>query len=127
MDRDKRFDRVKLAYDAIVCQEGESFECPVQYVKDSYAKDVLDEFVIPGYNKNVEGTIDDGDSVIFANFRPDRAIQLATVITNPTFYEGYVPEKQVKDLEFVCMMKYADSVNGEIAFVSPELTNTLGD
>ena len=51
MDRDKRFDRVKLAYDAIVCQEGESFECPVQYVKDSYAKDVLDEFVIPGYNK----------------------------------------------------------------------------
>lgn len=43
MDRDKRFDRVKLAYDAIVCQEGESFECPVQYVKDSYAKDVLDE------------------------------------------------------------------------------------
>ena len=70
MDRDKRFDRVKLAYDAIVCQEGESFECPVQYVKDSYAKDVLDEFVIPGYNKNVEGTIDDGDSVIFANFRP---------------------------------------------------------
>ena len=98
-----------------------------QYVKDSYAKDVLDEFVIPGYNKNVEGTIDDGDSVIFANFRPDRAIQLATVITNPTFYEGYVPEKQVKDLEFVCMMKYADSVNGEIAFVSPELTNTLGD
>ena len=127
MDRDKRFNRVKLAYDAIVCQEGESFECPVQYVKDSYAKDVLDEFVIPGYNKNVEGTIDDGDSVIFANFRPDRAIQLATVITNPTFYEGYVPEKQVKDLEFVCMMKYADSVNGEIAFVSPELTNTLGD
>ena len=127
MDRDKRFDRVKLAYDAIVCQEGESFECPVQYVKDSYAKDVLDEFVIPGYNKNVDGTIDDGDSVIFANFRPDRAIQLATVITNPTFYEGYVPEKQVKDLEFVCMMKYADSVNGEIAFVSPELTNTLGD
>ena len=127
MDRDKRFDRVKLAYDAIVCQEGESFECPVQYVKDSYAKDVLDEFVIPGYNKNVEGTIDDGDSVIFANFRPDRAIQLATVITNPTFYEGYVPEKQVKDLEFVCMMKYADSVNGEIAFVSPKLTNTLGD
>ena len=127
MDRDKRFDRVKLAYDAIVCQEGESFECPVQYVKDSYAKDVLDEFVIPGYNKNVEGTIDDGDSVIFANFRPDRAIQLATVITNPTFYEGFVPEKQVKDLEFVCMMKYADSVNGEIAFVSPKLTNTLGD
>ncbi|RHM60873.1 2,3-bisphosphoglycerate-independent phosphoglycerate mutase [Coprobacillus sp. AF33-1AC] len=127
MDRDKRFERVALAYDAIVSHKGESFECPVQYVKDSYAKDTLDEFVIPGYNKNVDGTVDDNDAVIFANFRPDRAIQLATVLTNPSFYEAYTPEKQVKNIEFVCMMKYADSVNGEVAFVSPELTNTLGD
>lgn len=87
MDRDKRFDRVELAFDAIVNHKGESFECPVQYVKDSYAKETYDEFVIPGYNKNVDGQVADGDSVIFANFRPDRAIQLATVMTNDGFYD----------------------------------------
>ena len=127
MDRDKRFDRVELAYDAIVNHKGESFDCPVQYVKDSYAKDTLDEFVLPGYNAKVDGTIEDKDSIIFANFRPDRAIQLATVITNPSFYPDYTPSKVVNDLVFVCMMKYADSVNGEIAFALQELSNTLGD
>ena len=74
----------------------ESFECPVQYVKDSYAKETYDEFVIPGYNKNVDGQVADGDSVIFANFRPDRAIQLATVMTNDGFYDhafNNVPKK----------------------------------
>ena len=59
MDRDKRFDRVELAFDAIVNHKGESFECPVQYVKDSYAKETYDEFVIPGYNKNVDGQVAD--------------------------------------------------------------------
>lgn len=125
MDRDKRFERVELAYDAIVSGKGESFDCPIQYVKDSYGKEVYDEFVIPGYNKNVDGTIGDKDSIIFANFRPDRAIQIATVITNDVY--DYKPTNKPKDLTFVCMMKYADSVNGEIAFALPELTNTLGD
>ena len=69
MDRDKRFDRVELAFDAIVNHKGESFECPVQYVKDSYAKETYDEFVIPGYNKNVDGQVCDNDSVIFANLQ----------------------------------------------------------
>lgn len=125
MDRDKRFERVELAYDAIVNQTGESFECPVQYVKDSYGKDVYDEFVIPGHNKQVDGKIEDNDSVIFANFRPDRAIQLATVITNDVY--DFKPAIKPKNLTFVCMMKYADTVNGEIAFALPKLTNTLGE
>ena len=126
MDRDKRFDRVELAFDAIVNHKGESFDCPVQYVKDSYAKETYDEFVIPGYNKNVDGQVCDGDSIIFANFRPDRAIQLSTVMTNDGFYD-YTFNNVPKNLTFVCMMKYADSVNGSIAFALPELTNTLGD
>lgn len=125
MDRDKRFERVELAYDAVVCGKGESFECPVQYVKDSYEKEVFDEFVIPAYNKNVDGKIEDKDSIIFANFRPDRAIQLATVITNDVY--DYKPAYKPQDLVFVCMMKYADTVNGDIAFALPSLTNTLGD
>lgn len=125
MDRDKRFERVELAYDAIVNQKGASFDSAMQYVKDSYAKEVYDEFVVPGYNKTVNGKIEDHDSIIFANFRPDRAIQLSTVITNDVY--DYKPENKPTDLAFVCMMKYADSVNGEIAFELPKLTNTLGD
>ncbi len=128
MDRDKRFDRVALAYDAITLHQGQSFTDPVQYVKDSYKEEVYDEFVIPGYNENAE-TLNDNDAVIFANFRPDRAIQLATVLTNPHFYEemGYVPAAIRNNIEFVCMMKYADSVNGEIAFSAMKLDNTFGD
>ena len=93
MDRDKRFDRVDLAYKAIAEHEGPSFTDPVQFVKDSYANEVYDEFVVPGYNSNVDGAVENDDAVIFANFRPDRAIQMATVITNPEFYadKGYVP------------------------------------
>lgn len=125
MDRDKRFERVELAYNAVVNQEGESFDNPVQYVKDSYGKEVFDEFVIPAFNKSIDGKIEDKDSIIFANFRPDRAIQLSTVITNDVY--DYKPAVKPKDLYFVCMMKYADTVNGEIAFALPKLTNTLGD
>lgn len=129
MDRDKRFDRVDKAYAALITHEGPSFTDPVKYIRDSYTHDVLDEFVIPAYNSAVDGAIEDNDSVIFANFRPDRAIQIATVITNPTFYEdkGYVPAVIRNNLKFVCMMKYADSVKGDIAFKSQKLTNTLGD
>lgn len=129
MDRDKRFDRVNLAYEAIVDHKGNSFTDPVQFVKDSYAEEVFDEFVVPGYNSAVDGAVEDNDSVIFANFRPDRAIQIATVMTNPDFYadKGYTPATKRNGIYFVCMMKYADSVNGHVAFALPELTNTFGD
>lgn len=129
MDRDKRFDRVNLAYEAIVDHKGNSFTDPVQFVKDSYTEEVFDEFVVPGYNSAVDGAVEDNDSVIFANFRPDRAIQIATVMTNPDFYadKGYTPATKRNGIYFVCMMKYADSVNGHVAFALPELTNTFGD
>lgn len=129
MDRDKRFERMDVAYKAIVSREGKSFTDPVQFVQDSYNEEVYDEFVVPGYNANVEGNVEDNDAVIFANFRPDRAIQIATLVTNPTFYQdkGYVPDVQLKNIYFVCMMHYADSVKGHIAFHPQTLTNTLGD
>jgi len=129
MDRDKRFDRINLAYEAIVDHKGNSFTDPVQFVKDSYAEEVFDEFVVPGYNSAVDGAVEDNDSVIFANFRPDRAIQIATVMTNPDFYadKGYTPATKRSGIYFVSMMKYADSVNGHVAFALPELTNTFGD
>ena len=125
MDRDKRFERIDLAYQTMVNHKGESFTCPVQYIKDSYAKEVFDEFVIPAYNSEVNGAIADNDAVVFANFRPDRAMQIANVLTADVY--DYKPDNKPKNLAFVCMMNYADTVNGDIAFALPTLTNTLGD
>ena len=119
-------DRVELAYNALVAKSGETYSNPVQYVKDSYAKDTFDEFVLPGYNPAVDGGVSDNDSIIFANFRPDRAIQMSNVFTADV-YEDFKPADKPKNLEFVCMMKYADTVHGEVAFALPDLTNTLGD
>lgn len=126
MDRDKRMDRVELAYNALVAKSGETYSDAVQYVKDSYAKEVFDEFVLPGYNPAVDGGVSDNDSVIFANFRPDRAIQMSNVFTADV-YDDFKPADKPKNLTFVCMMKYADTVNGDIAFALVDLTNTLGD
>lgn len=125
MDRDKRFERVDLAYQAIVNAQGKSFTDGVQYVKDSYAEEVYDEFVIPGYNASVDGKIEDHDSIIFANFRPDRAIQMSTVITNDVY--DYKPDRKPQDIVFVSMMKYADTVKGDVAFGKVNLNNTFGD
>lgn len=125
MDRDKRFDRVELAYDAIVSATGASFTNPKEYIEASYSADVFDEFIIPAFNSTVNGKLEDNDAVIFANFRPDRAMQLATVVTNDVY--EYKPEYKPNNLTFVCMMKYADTVNGHVAFALPKLTNTLGD
>ena len=126
MDRDKNFDRLDKTYQAMINHVGPSFTDPVQYVKDSYANKVFDEFVVPGYNAAVDGTICDDDAIVFANFRPDRAIQIATVLTND-FYDQYKPENKPQNIKFVCMMKYADSVKGDIAFKPVSLDNTFGD
>ncbi len=126
MDRDKRFERLNLAYDAMVNHQGESFTSAIEYIENSYAKGTYDEFVIPAYNASIDGCISDNDAVVFANFRPDRAMQLANILTADV-YEEYKPTNRPKNLDFVCMMKYADTVNGDIAFSLPELNNTLGD
>ena len=135
MDRDKNMDRIDVAYKVLVDRNGNSFKDYKEYFKEQYAylpttgKDPSDEFIIPAYNENIDGRINDGDSIIFMNFRPDRAIQIATVFTNPYFYQdkGYVPSHVLKDIHFVCTMKYADSVKGEIAFALPKIENTLGE
>ena len=146
MDRDKNMDRVDVSYLAMVDRIGNSFDNHRDYLKSQYeylpttGKEPSDEFIIPGYNKNCDGTINDGDSIIFMNFRPDRAIQISTLFTNPSFYanpslkadgtpafKAYMPKHPLKDIHFVCTMKYADSVKGEIAFALPALTNILGE
>jgi len=124
MDRDKRFERNYEAYKTMVLREGLSFSNPLRYVSDSYENEVYDEFVLPAYAEGVDGAIEDKDSVIFYNFRPDRAIQIASILTNPDYVQVF--EQQPKNLSFVSMMKYDKSVHGLIAFEHPELKNVLG-
>src|SRR5699024_8975282 len=86
MDRDKRWDRVKKAYDAMVYGEGPSYETPEDLIDDSYKNGIFDEFVIPSVLKDPNGEpvgkVEDGDSIIFYNFRPDRAIQISRTFAN---------------------------------------------
>jgi 2,3-bisphosphoglycerate-independent phosphoglycerate mutase len=144
MDRDKNLSRVAKAYDVMVDQKGPSFKDYRTYFQEQYAslpkegKDPSDEFLIPHFAEGVNGKIENGDAVIFMNFRPDRAIQFCTLLTNPNFYANpplkdgipswvaYQPKTQLKDIYLVQTMKYADSVKGEIAFKLPTLDNTLG-
>lgn len=146
MDRDKNMDRVDVAYKVLVDRVGNSFTSYKDYFKSQYeflptsGKDASDEFIIPAYNETIDGRISDNDAIIFMNFRPDRAIQISTVFTNPYFYsnpslkadgtpawKAYTPTHILNNVYYVCTMKYADSVNGEIAFTLPSITNTLGE
>lgn len=124
MDRDKRFERNELVYNAMVLNEGPSFEEPLEYLKSNYDNELYDEFIIPAYNSNVNASIESNDSVIFYNFRPDRAIQLSALLTNPSYEKVFA--KQPENLTFVCMMKYDQAVNGMIAFQHETLDNVLG-
>ena len=124
MDRDKNYDRVQLAYDALVYNEAPVKDL-YEGISESYAEGVTDEFVVP-YIANVDSAIEEKDSVIFANFRPDRAIQISTALTNlsaTTIQNG----KEFNDLTYACMMLYSDSVKGDIVFDLQELNNTFGD
>ena len=88
MDRDNRWERVEKAYAAMVYGEGETAECPVCAMEKSYAADVTDEFVVPVVCDK-EGQIHANDSVIFFNFRPDRAREITRTLVDPDF-NGFV-------------------------------------
>lgn len=124
MDRDKNFNRLQLAYDALVYNQAMLKDVFVG-INESYAEGITDEFVIP-YVANPDSNIEDGDSVIFANFRPDRAIEISTALTNPDL----VPLKNKRhfsNFTFVSMMPYSEHVKGEVAFSLQELKDTFGE
>ena len=125
MDRDKRWDRVEMAYDAMVYGEGSAFNpVPVAAVKDSYAAGVTDEFVEPVVCDR-DGTISDNDSVIFFNFRPDRAREITRTLVDPDF-DGFT--RQFFPLTFVCNTEYDASMpNVEVAFPRVSVNNGLGE
>ena len=125
MDRDKRWDRVEQAYDAMVYGESAHFNpVPVAAVKDSYAAGITDEFVEPVVC-DPEGTISDNDSVIFFNFRPDRAREITRTLVDPAF-DGFT--RQYFPVTFVCNTEYdATMPNVEVAFPRNTVRNGLGE
>ncbi|MGN0449018.1 MAG: 2,3-bisphosphoglycerate-independent phosphoglycerate mutase [Ruminococcus sp.] len=126
MDRDNRWERVEKAYAAMVYGEGVEAECPVCAVKNSYKEDVTDEFVVPSVVKG-GATIQPNDSVIFFNFRPDRAREITRTLVDPDF-DGFERRNGFFPINFVCMTQYdATMPNVDVAFKPQVLTNTLGE
>ncbi|MBS7344383.1 MAG: 2,3-bisphosphoglycerate-independent phosphoglycerate mutase [Caryophanon sp.] len=131
MDRDKRWERVNLAYEAMVDGVGPIFTSALAGVMSSYDQDIYDEFVVPFVvtddNAQPVATIEDNDAIIFFNFRPDRAIQLSAVFTNDE-YKGFVEsDKQLQNVKFVSFTHYSDDVHASVAFESDNLKNTVGE
>ena len=125
MDRDKRWDRVEKGYNAIVCGEGVRDDDAVHAVEQSYAEDKTDEFVEPVV-VCPEGVINQGDSVIFMNFRPDRAREMTWALNLPDF-DGFARKKTVCPLSYVCTAQYDETLPLPIAYPPEVIENTLGD
>jgi 2,3-bisphosphoglycerate-independent phosphoglycerate mutase len=129
MDRDKRWERTKRAYDLLVHAEGERATDPVQAIKNSYERGVTDEFVEPIVVVAEAGqsvaTIQDGDAVLFFNFRPDRARQLTRALAVPDFSEFPVPGRP--RLDFVCFSVYDVTFPVAVAFPPKKHKNVLAE
>ncbi|NDW12439.1 2,3-bisphosphoglycerate-independent phosphoglycerate mutase [Bacteroides sp. 214] len=126
MDRDKRWERVKEAYDLLVNGVGEKATDMVQAMQASYDNGVTDEFVKPIVNANVDGTIKEGDVVIFFNYRNDRAKELTVVLTQQDMPEAGM--HTIPNLQYYCMTPYDASFKGvHILFDKDNVENTLGE
>ena len=126
MDRDKRWNRVKEAYDLLVEGKGKQAECMVKAMEESYEEGVTDEFIKPINNANIDGTIQEGDVVIFINFRNDRAKELTQVLTQQDMPEEGM--KTIPGLQYYCMTPYDASFTGvNILFPKENVGNTLGE
>ncbi len=128
MDRDNRWDRIEKAYRALTKGEGNEAASAKEAIEASYAADKTDEFVIPCVikeNGKPVATVQDGDSVIFFNFRPDRAREMTRVFCADEF-DGFDRGERVKT-DYVCFVQYDDTIpNTKIAFKKEELSNTFG-
>ena len=126
MDRDKRWDRVEKGYRAVVCGEGVQDADPVRAVEESYKAGVTDEFVVPTVC-DPSGCIRSGDSVIFINFRPDRAREMTRALVDPDF-DGFARPKGFFPLHYVCTTQYDATIpNVSIAFPPEEIEMTFGE
>ncbi len=130
MDRDKRWDRIKLAYDALVLGRGRSATDATDAIETAYSLDENDEFVLPTTILNSEGaynTIEKDDGVIFFNFRPDRTRQMTRALVDVDF-DGFEREKGYFPLNFVTMTLYDETIqNVKVAYGPNQIRNTLGE
>lgn len=129
MDRDKRWERVEKAYNAIAHGEGEKATSALEAVQTSYDNEKFDEFVLPTViekDGKPVATLQDNDSIIFFNFRPDRAIQLSNAITDDE-WEFFDRGQRAKNLKLVTMTMYNPSIKAEIAFPPVALKNVIGE
>ena len=130
MDRDKRWERVQLAYDTITLANGYTAASGAEAVDNAYARDENDEFVKPTavIPEGAEAvTVEDGDSIIMYNFRPDRAREITRTFVDREF-DGFVRQKEPKDIVYICMTEYdATMPNVEIAYPPETYPNTLGE
>lgn len=128
MDRNNNWDRVKKSYDAMVKGEGAKITSAADYIKDSYSKEVYDEYMEPAVvmeNNQPIGKIQDNDSIIFFNFREDRARQMTKAFTIPGFSKFEREER--KNIHFVTMVHYEDGLPVDIAFGVVTIKNSLGE
>ena len=128
MDRDKRWQRVQKAYDAMVNGIGDKSTSAIAAIENSYQKEIFDEFIVPTVITNGEepvATIENNDSVIFVNFRPDRAREITRTLVDKDFKEF---ETKPLNVYYVCMTNYDDTMpNVKVAFKKEELKNTFGE
>ena len=129
MDRDKNWDRVEKAYRVLTSGEGGQADSAVDGIQASYEKEVFDEFVVPFHvmkDGKPVALIEDGDSVIFYNFRPDRAREITRAFCDDAF-TGFAREKRL-NLVYVCFTDYDETIpNKRVAFKKEEITNTFGE
>ncbi len=125
MDRDKRWERLQRAYDAMVRGKGAEIADPVRAVEESYANGVTDEFVEPVVCDG-NGMVKDGDSVIFFNFRPDRARELCWALTG-NLPDGAEMDVDELSLNFVCTSQYDETLDLPVAFPPERLEGTFGE
>lgn len=130
MDRDNRWDRVELAYKSLVTGEGVQAEDPVAAIQESYDKEVYDEFILPTViveNGKPVSLVKANDSVIFFNFRPDRAREITRAFCTDDF-DGFERPNGRMPLVYVCFKDYDESIpNKEVAFKKEDIKNTFGE
>ncbi len=126
MDRDNRWERVEKGYDALLLGEGEKAASACEGVKASYARGDNDEFVLPTVIGGEESRMHDNDSIIFINFRPDRAREVSKALNFENF-DGFSRKKVLKNICYVTMTSYNEDFTFPVAFPKEHLKNILGD
>ena len=125
MDREKKWDRVEKAYRAMTALDAPKFTCAKEMMEKSYADGITDEFIVPCVNEKAEA-VKSGDSVIFFNFRPDRAREITRAFVDGEF-DGFNREEKL-DLYYVCMTQYDETMpNVEVAYKPERITMPLGE